>query len=242
MLDRIFVSACLLSVAVSSVMSATLATSCKCSKKIEKCPKLKCPPGSLPVENPCKGCCRVCGKTEGEECGGLNDIYGRCSPDLICQPGLFTFSKLSIPKGTCSKPFGFDMTADFIKLEDLHDDLWDDSWEFSFGSSEEVKELYNVFDVSKDYLRPEDANPELWEGWDFSFSSDQQSDKMSDFDNGITQRESSSSSNEIFDDWLFSFSSGSVSTFNENEINSRNSENNDVEGSGNFFNKINALD
>ncbi|XP_071956453.1 uncharacterized protein [Antedon mediterranea] len=184
MLEKNLMSICLISIAISSGLSASVYPTCKCpAVKPDKCPKLNCPGGSLKVEHPCIGCCPICGKTEGEECGGVNDIYGRCSPDLDCQPDMFTLGKLTNRRGTCSKPaVGFDMTADFLRSDDLQTELWDD-WEFSFGSSE-PKELYNVFDVGQDFLKQEDLTKELWEGWGFSFSSIQESDDSSSSEQG----------------------------------------------------------
>ncbi|XP_064085502.1 insulin-like growth factor-binding protein 7 [Macrobrachium nipponense] len=45
---------------------------------------LNCPYGK--VYNPCR-CCTECRKGEGEECGGLSNVFGTCAEGLVCRGG-----------------------------------------------------------------------------------------------------------------------------------------------------------
>ncbi|XP_071956416.1 uncharacterized protein [Antedon mediterranea] len=55
-------------------------------KDMLRCVDLKCPPGSTPVLDTC-GRCKICGKTENEECGGVCGMFGFCSDGLECYTG-----------------------------------------------------------------------------------------------------------------------------------------------------------
>ncbi|KAF8794867.1 Cysteine-rich motor neuron 1 protein like [Argiope bruennichi] len=60
------------------------------------------------------GCCKVCAKVEGEECGGQHKYLGKCDEGLVCEPqeprvisfihnGIKTVYK--VEKGICRKGF-----------------------------------------------------------------------------------------------------------------------------------------
>ncbi|GBN02588.1 hypothetical protein AVEN_245847-1 [Araneus ventricosus] len=60
------------------------------------------------------GCCKVCAKVEGEECGGQHDYLGKCDEDLTCEPQeprLTSFihngvkNVFKVEKGICRKGF-----------------------------------------------------------------------------------------------------------------------------------------
>ncbi|XP_077972770.1 venom protein 302-like [Styela clava] len=93
-----------------SIVASTKAFSCwECSEYI--CPDVLCE-GSL-VKGVC-GCCNVCSKQEGEECGGLGNHAGTCEKDLECkseklkpvilQDGRILYPPVDIQTaGTCRK-------------------------------------------------------------------------------------------------------------------------------------------
>ncbi|GIY74442.1 IGFBP N-terminal domain-containing protein [Caerostris extrusa] len=55
----------------------------KCSLEVNKRRRLNCKGGwTLGI---C-GCCKVCAKLEGEECGGQHNYLGKCDKGLVCEP------------------------------------------------------------------------------------------------------------------------------------------------------------
>ncbi|XP_033121265.1 insulin-like growth factor-binding protein 2-A, partial [Anneissia japonica] len=120
-MERLWISLCFLviaAIAVNSVSAMFLPKSNKfrCSlcedKDMLRCADLKCPLGSTPVMDTC-GRCKICGKTEQEECGGVCNMFGFCSEGLQCYTGpLDTHKKVDVRMiaekftnaGKCMKP------------------------------------------------------------------------------------------------------------------------------------------
>ena len=94
----------LIALVMSAILAITQALSCpKCDAGVIKCPeihKLKCK-GRL-VTDVC-GCCAVCAKVKGENCGGPFNITGKCDCGLKCLKSpkdIATMGEFNA-KGTC---------------------------------------------------------------------------------------------------------------------------------------------
>nr|API81342.1 venom toxin [Hemiscorpius lepturus] len=82
---------------------AVLIASCHCW------PRKHCTEPCGPFPNDCEngvtkdydGCCAICAKGEGEECGGLWNDYGVCGVDLVCETNGEASSEYDLPRGVC---------------------------------------------------------------------------------------------------------------------------------------------
>jgi len=66
-------------------ISIVIGYSCRrCDQfQLSQCPPANCTPPAMPISDVCE-CCTVCSKIEGEECGGLYALKGKCTEGLIC--------------------------------------------------------------------------------------------------------------------------------------------------------------